>query len=62
MIMQVDKEEFVTRMNDVRQRTLSEQEGIVLDGERVEHVRQRLESLFHDRDLAAVETEKETER
>ena len=46
----------MTRMNDVRQRTLSEQEGIVLDEERVEHVRHRLESLFHDRDLAAVES------
>eukprot|EP00802_Teleaulax_amphioxeia_P005712 Tamp_05716.p2 GENE.Tamp_05716~~Tamp_05716.p2 ORF type:complete len:464 (+),score=94.54 Tamp_05716:108-1394(+) len=52
-VPEVDKEEFVTRMNDVRQRTLSEQEGIVLDEERVEHVRHRLESLFHDRDLAA---------
>ena len=52
----------MTRMNDVRQRTLSEQEGIVLDEERVEHVRQRLETLFHDRDLAAVETERQRDK
>jgi hypothetical protein len=52
-VTEVDKEEFVARMNEVRQRTLSEHEGIVLDEERVDHVRQSLESLFHDRNLEA---------
>ena len=52
-VPEVDKEEFVARMNEVRQRTLSEHEGIVLDEERVDRVRQSLESLFHDRNLDA---------
>jgi len=51
--LMVDKEEFVSKLSQIRQRTLDEQQGLELDQHRVEHVRCQLESLYQEREVEA---------
>jgi uncharacterized protein (DUF3084 family) len=52
-IMVEGKEQFVRKMNDIRNRTLSERDGLVQDQRRYDQVRAKLDSMFQHKHTLA---------
>jgi len=54
-VMVDGKEQFVRKMNDIRNRTLSERDGLLLDQRRYDQVRAKLDTMFQNKHSLAEE-------
>lgn len=54
-VMVDGKEQFVRKMNDIRNRTLSERDGLLLDQRRYDQVRTKLDMMFQNKHSLAEE-------
>ena len=54
-VMVDGKEQFVRKMNDIRNRTLAERDGLLLDQRRYDQVRSKLDAIFQNKHSLAEE-------